>query len=128
MLKDEITNIAMRIVKAREASNNMAFSENTGKLHGTWKVGEVEMMSKGFSEQNRYFNMFPYQRNYGLKFVPPPVGSETFQQLKAESEHFHLNNPNYLLNGKFSKTLNQNSMKKLTTFNESNFNEKTPEE
>ena len=50
MLKDEITNIAMRIVKAREAQENLSFCEETGKLHGTWKVGEVEMMNKGFGE------------------------------------------------------------------------------
>jgi protein tyrosine phosphatase len=84
MLKDEITNIAMRIVKAREAKTNMTFSEETGTLQGTWKVGEVELMNKGFNEANRYYNVFPYQRNHGLKFVSPPVGSETFQQLKAE--------------------------------------------
>jgi len=50
MLKDEITNIAMRIVKAREAKSNMTFSEETGKLCGNWKMGEVEMLNKGFNE------------------------------------------------------------------------------
>ena len=32
MLKDEINSIAARIIKAREASNNMVFSVDTGKM------------------------------------------------------------------------------------------------
>lgn len=32
-LKDEINNIAMRIVKAREAKNNMVYNIETGKMN-----------------------------------------------------------------------------------------------
>jgi len=40
-------------------------------------VGEIELMTKGFHERNRYFNVFPSQRNYGLKFVSPPVAESS---------------------------------------------------
>lgn len=59
-LKDEINNIAMRIVKAREAKNNMVYSIETGKMNGAWKVPEVEHMNKGLIEANRFFTCFDY--------------------------------------------------------------------
>lgn len=61
MLRDEISNITMRIVKAREAQKNMIYADSDcqRQLQKTWKVGEVELMTKGFSERNRFFNLFP---------------------------------------------------------------------
>ena len=88
VLKDEITNIAMRIVKAREAKSNMVYNHDTGKLHGTWKVPEVELMTKNTDESNRYYNYsnnFKDARKTGLKFVPPPVGMEhSLEHLRDE--------------------------------------------
>jgi len=42
LLKDEINSIAARIVKAREASSNMVYSVDTGKLQQNWKSSNVE--------------------------------------------------------------------------------------
>jgi hypothetical protein len=41
MLKNEITDLAMRIVKAREAKENMDISMETGQRIGAWKVPDV---------------------------------------------------------------------------------------
>jgi hypothetical protein len=79
MLKDEITDLAMRIVKAREAKENMEISTETGQKVGSWKVPDVEIMNRGVSEGNRYFDVFNYQRRYGKKHVNPPVLAETLQ-------------------------------------------------
>jgi len=60
MLKDEITNIASRIVRAREAKNNMTVSLETGNLVGAWRVPDVELINKTVTEGNRFYNVFPY--------------------------------------------------------------------
>ena len=106
VLKDEITNIAMRIVKAREAKSNMVYNHETGKLHGTWKVPEVELMTKNTDESNRYYNYsnnFKEARKTGLKFVPPPVGMEhSLNHLRDEVAQYSVNTPNYLKNTMYS--------------------------
>ena len=79
MLKDEISDLAMRIVKAREAKENMEVSLETGQRVGAWKVPDVELMGRGLSEGNRYFDVFQHQRRYGKKLVHPPVLAETLQ-------------------------------------------------
>lgn len=59
MLKDEINNIAMRIVKAREARENMDMSVDCTKAVGAWKVGDIEPVDRSFKEGSRYFDVFP---------------------------------------------------------------------
>jgi hypothetical protein len=113
-LKDEITNIAMRIVKAREAKSNMVFNSETGKFHGTWKVPQVEIHDKTANEDNRYFNYTNYseQRKTGLKFVPPPVGLEySLDHLRKEQEVFD----SFKSNNFYSVPVST-SAKKLPTF------------
>jgi hypothetical protein len=39
---------------------------------GGWKVPEVESLNRTFHEGSRYYAL-PFQRQYGLKRVPPPV-------------------------------------------------------
>jgi hypothetical protein len=58
MLKNEITDLAMRIVKAREAKENMDISMETGQRIGAWKVPDVEIMNRGVCEGNRYYDVF----------------------------------------------------------------------
>ena len=77
MLKDEITDLAIRIVKAREAKENMEVSLETGNLVGAWKVPEVELVHRGFAEGNRYYDVFQQQRRYGKKLVIPPAQAAT---------------------------------------------------
>ena len=55
LLRDEINNITLKIVKAREAKSNMKYNPDTGKLEGTWKVPEVESISRKFNEGVRYY-------------------------------------------------------------------------
>jgi len=90
----------MRIVKAREAKSNMVFNSDTGKLHGTWKVPEVEIMTKNTDESNRYYNYsnnFAEARKTGLKFVSPPVGLEhSLNHLREEVQNYNITTPNYL--------------------------------
>lgn len=91
----------MRILKAREAQKNMASynqSEGERPLQKSWKVGEVELMTKGFNERNRFFNPIPNSRKYGLKFVSPPIAETSIHQLRAENELAFSQQPNYLLN------------------------------
>jgi len=83
----------------------MVFNVESGKLHGIWKVPEVEMLNKGLNETNRFYNCFPHQRSNGLKFVSPPLGSSTLHQIKTEQDLLHLQSPNYLLNPQFSNPL-----------------------
>jgi hypothetical protein len=89
VLKDEINNIAMRIVKAREAKQqNCAFTDSQ------WKVPDVEMISKTITEGNRFYNCFAYQKKTGVKFVPPPVGWERgIEGLKEEQRVYGNKNP-----------------------------------
>lgn len=75
-----------------------ADSDCPRQLQKAWKVGEVELMTKGFSEKNRYFNLFPTQRQYGLKFVSPPIAESSLHQLRHEQELFEQFQPNYLKN------------------------------
>ena len=86
LLRDEINNIALRIVKVREAKNSMKFNPQTRLHEGAWRVPDVEAMDKKFNEATRFFKL-PEQRKNGLKFVPPPV-TENFQQLKEEQKYF----------------------------------------
>ena len=72
MLKNEINNIALRIVKARDAKQNQTYNQDAEMMEGSWKVREIEAMNRNFNESTRYYNCFPYQRKHGLKYVPPP--------------------------------------------------------
>jgi len=56
-LRDEINNIAMRIVNAREAKQNCSDASNN--LNSTWKPATIEPMAKNFMESSRYFDVFP---------------------------------------------------------------------
>ena len=72
MLRDEINNIALRIVKAREAKNQMlgnyepagnSADENNENMFsgpGNWRVPAIEHFDRGYNEQIRYYNCFPY--------------------------------------------------------------------
>jgi hypothetical protein len=72
MLRDEINNIALRIVKAREAKNNLRYNPDSGKIEGNWRVPTLEKVERAFTEQSRFFH-FSHQKKVGLKFVPPPA-------------------------------------------------------
>ena len=80
LLRDEINNLALKIVKVREAKNNMKYNQDAGMMEGSWRVPQVEKMDKRFSEHYRYF-LFPHQKRNGLKYVAPPAGQE-LDQLK----------------------------------------------
>lgn len=114
ILRDEISNITMRILKAREAQKNMAtYAQSEGDerpLQKSWKVGEVELMTKGFSERNRYFNLFPCQRKYGLKFVSPPVAESSLHQLRLENDVYTKSQANHLMSEKLSRLNQQRTM------------------
>ena len=90
-LRDELNNIALRIVKAREAKQNLLYNPLVegepllGNTEKSWKVGEVEHFNRGFNESSRFYNCFPYQRKHGLKYVPPPK-AENLQQLIDEEK------------------------------------------
>lgn len=71
-MRDEINNIALRIVKIREAKNNMRYNPDTGLLEGDWKPKAVETLERKHNEANRFFKL-PDARQHGLKYVPPPV-------------------------------------------------------
>lgn len=90
ILKDEINNIAMKVVKARELKQNMTFNADTGKLHGQWRVGEIELFNKGFGEKNRYHNDQHEDRHHGLKFVSPPIAECSLHRLRMENEYHNL--------------------------------------
>lgn len=36
----------MKIIKAREASQNLVFCKETGQMHQNWKVGETNLFEK----------------------------------------------------------------------------------
>lgn len=46
-------------------------------------------MSRGFNEQNRFYNVLPDQRQVGLKFVSQPIAETSLQKLKQESDYFN---------------------------------------
>ena len=78
-LRDEINDIALKIVKAREAKQaevgkklEFGIDEELTSTVRNWKVPQVEHFNRGFNESSRFYNCFPYQRQHGLKFVPPP--------------------------------------------------------
>jgi len=73
LLKDEINNIALKLVKVREAKNTMRYNPDSGQLEGSWRVPEVESMNRKYNEGTRFFGIDPKNRQVGLKFVPPPV-------------------------------------------------------
>jgi hypothetical protein len=89
LLKDEINNIALKIVKVRETKNNMRYNPDTGKLEGAWKVPEVESMNRKYNECERFYNINPNIRPHGVKFVPPPV-AENLQQLRSDPRVQHM--------------------------------------
>ena len=101
----------MKLVKSREAKANLAYQPETGKLHGTWKVPEIEHMSKGLNEANRFFNCFDYQKKYGLKLVTPPIAIETLDQLRGDIKREETPNPNYLINQRFKDLASQEDWK-----------------
>ena len=86
MLRDEINNIALRIVKVREAKNNMKYNTESGSVDGAWRVPKIESMDRKFGEEARYFLM-PHQRTQGVKYVPPPVHDHIYQ-LRQDSENY----------------------------------------
>lgn len=57
---------------------------------GNWKVPEIEGLNRTFNEGTRFYNM-PYQRQYGLKRVPPPV-AENVQTLLDEAKLYEMRN------------------------------------
>lgn len=101
----------MKLVKSRESKANLSFHPETGKLHGTWKVPEIEHMSKGVNEANRFFNCFDYQKKYGLKLVTPPIAIETLDQLRNDVKQNETPNPNYLINQRFKDLASQEDWK-----------------
>jgi hypothetical protein len=80
LLRDEINNIALRIVKAREAKKQLQKQIGADKdsVQGSksacesWRVPEIEHFNRGFNEATRYYNLKPEERCHGLKYIPPP--------------------------------------------------------
>jgi len=76
LLRDEINNIALRIVKAREAKKQLQKQIGADKdsVQGSksacesWRVH----FNRGFNEATRYYNLKPEERCHGLKYIPPP--------------------------------------------------------
>ena len=56
-LIQENTVLALKIKKSREA--NLVYSNELGKMVGSWKVPEVEGLNRTFNEGTRYYNL-PY--------------------------------------------------------------------
>lgn len=88
-MSNELMALALKVSKAREDAQNMTYSSDAKKMTGNWKVPEVESMNRTFNEGSRYYDIQPYQRKHGLRYVPPPV-AENVQQLVQEQKLYDL--------------------------------------
>ena len=88
-MSNELMALALKVSKARDDAQNMTYNSDIKKMTGNWKVPEVESMNRTFNEGSRYYDIQPYQRKHGLRYVPPPV-AENVQQLVQEQKLYDL--------------------------------------
>ena len=77
LLKDEINNIALQIVKNRENKSTMMFNPQQAKFEPNWKAPEPEPMGRRYDEGARFFSINP--RMHGVKHVPAPVAENLYE-------------------------------------------------
>ena len=70
----------------------------------SWKLREVEQVTRNFKENARFFVTTKNRRDHGLKFVPKPV-TDTVTELIEEQKATEIKNPNYLNNPRYTQIL-----------------------
>ena len=65
-------------------NNNINFNTTND-----WKVPDVELFNKAFTESSRYYNLFDFQKKVGTKYIPPPK-AETLKQLDDDKKLFEM--------------------------------------